>query len=246
MIKIQYLDKYIEESLSKADADRSAKHTPSGKLSASRLGWPLQWQVLKAVGVPQEPLGEYVVRKFLRGRHIEDWLRETTPGLVAKEKFVEYRDVVGYIDALVYMDGWNIPGVKGVIPHEIKSVTNAGFKWIVRDGYKKGHALQGALYALAEGSEYFVIDYVASDDYRVLSFLLKTEDFKEEVDGIIDAYEKQVETGWIPEFKSVEKWQENTKYNNYSEFVTAGPIEIDDILMKKYPESYKKLKKETE
>lgn len=241
-VMLGYLDKHIETTLLEKNAERAKNHKSSGKLSAGRLGWPVQWQVLKAIGVPSSPLQEYTVRKFLRGNHVEDWLRTMIPGLVEEERFVEYRDVVGYVDAVVNMDDWNLPHIKGEVPHEIKSTANSAFKWVIRDGAKKGHQLQAALYALAMGSEYFVIDYVASDDYRVKEFVGKTSDFADEVHDIIENYDEARALKIVPEFEPKEKWQANVKYNNYVEFADLNEKEILNLLETKYPQQYKKLK----
>jgi len=228
MNKITYLDKCIENKLIESNEKRSAGHKPSGKLSASMLSWPLQWQMLKALGVKQDAVDPYTLRKFLRGRHVEDWLRGDMPNLVDKEKLCEYRNTIGFVDALIDMTDWNVPNVTGAIPHEIKSTANSGFKWIKKSGYKKGHALQATLYALALGVDWFVLDYVASDDYRILSFLVKTSEHKAEVDKAIDEYDKQLETGIVPVFEAKEKWQESIKYNNYSQWaeLTADEIKV--------------------
>ena len=240
MTKLQFLDSYIEEQLLKTRQEQRANHTPSGKLSASMLGSPTQWQVLKTIGVPQKELDEYVVRKFERGNHVEEWVLGFMKGIVNKQKFVEYRNTVGYVDALVDMRDWNLD--MEVIPHEIKSVSNANFKWIEKGGAKEGHILQGALYALALKSENFAIDYIATDDYRVSTFLFKTADYKDRVDGIITAYDKAMESGVVPVFEPKEKWMSEPKYNNFPEFSKLTPIEIDLLLQKSYPQEYNKLK----
>lgn len=240
MTRLMFLDNYIEQELLKKKEEERLTHTPSGKLSASMLGSPLQWQVLKTIGVPQKDLEEYVVRKFERGNHVEDWVVGYMKGIVNKQKFVEYRNVVGYADALVDMRDWNLD--MDVIPHEIKSVSNANFKWINKDGAKLEHCLQGALYALALGTEQFAVDYVATDDYRVLTFLEDTKDYKEQIDEIIDKYDKQIVSGIVPIFEPIEKWQSDVKYNNYPEFAELTPVEMDTFLKDNYPEQYKVLK----
>ena len=57
-----------------------------GWLSASRLNDPLLWQVLYVLGVPQKPIDEYTLRKFLRGNHVEDWLLSNMD-CIDKQKF---------------------------------------------------------------------------------------------------------------------------------------------------------------
>jgi len=232
----------VDRKLIADNLERESKHKSSGKLSAGSLWDPLQHQILHSIGVPKDPLLPYTLAKFKRGNHVEDWLRSVMPNLVEKEKFVEYRNVVGYIDALIDMTGWEITKVTGVIPHEIKSVANSQFRWIKKGGYKKSHALQATLYAMALRKDWFVLDYVASDDYRILSFLVRTDEYEAEVNKIIDAYDKQLLTGTVPVFEAREKWQENIKYNNYSAFMKLNEVEIENKLKIEYPECYKKLK----
>ena len=241
MIKIDYLKNAVNARLIADNELKEGDHKPSGKLSAGSLWNPLQHQILHSIGVPKEPLTAYTLAKFKRGNHVEDWLRSIMPNLVEKEKFVEYKNVVGYVDALIDMTDWNIPNVTGTIPHEIKSVANSQFKWI-KNGYKKGHALQATLYALALEKDWFVLDYVASDDYRILSFLVKTSEYAEEVSTLIDEYNDQKAKHTVPIFEAREKWQSNVKYNSYSEFMKLNEKEIEVLLKTRYPDNYKKSK----
>lgn len=242
MITIDYLQNKISEQLIAENEARENNHKSSGKLSASKLGAPLQHQILHTMGVTRDAIDSYTLAKFQRGRHVEDWLRGAMPNLIDKEKFCEYRDAIGYVDVLVDMTSWDISNVMGVIPHEIKSVANASYKWIKKDGYKRGHALQATLYALALGTDWFVLDYVASDDYRVKSFLVETREHKADVDKAIDEYNQQLKMGTVPVFKAKEKWQNNIKYNEYSLFVDLNETEIETLLKTEYGKSYKKLK----
>src|SRR5438105_4187037 len=124
-IQDNFLDRKIGDEIVAAALVKEAAHAVSGKLSASRLNDPLQWQLLYVLGVPQKPIDEYTYRKFLRGNHVEDWLlSKLTP--VEKQKFVEYRGVVGYVDAVCDTADWQFPS--GIIPLEVKSVSNMKFK----------------------------------------------------------------------------------------------------------------------
>lgn len=240
MVKLQFLDKYIEEQLIKKSEEERRTHVSSGKLSASMLGSPLQWNILKVIGVPGDEMEEYVTRKFARGNDVEDWLVSQMPGIVNKQKFVEYKNTVGYVDALVDMRDWNLEFE--TLPHEIKSVSNAKFKRIQKTEPDSSHILQACLYALALGTEQFCLDYVASDDYRVETYMFDVKDYKDEVDKVIDTFYNQLASGFVPQFEAIQDWQSNPKYMNYKRFNTLGPIEIDDVLSKEFPEAYRKLK----
>lgn len=205
------------------------------------LGQPLQWQILKLIGVPSKEIDEYTLRKFQRGKDVEQWVVDKMVGIKETQKFVEYKDCVGYVDALVDTKDYQFKC--GVIPHEIKSVANFKFKRIEKAGEPDhSHLLQGAFYALALGVDNFAIDYVASDDYRIKTWVFNTEEYKEEIDGIIDEVYNTLKEGKLPTFEPKEDWQKNEKYNNFPEWSELDVFALDNKLSKEYKEQYKKLK----
>lgn len=195
----------IQETIAAKVLAAAEEREPSGRLSASRLGWPLQWMMLHYYKVPQKPLDEYTLRKFARGKDVEDrimkWL---APAQDKMQVPVTYRDVVGFAD--VVLD----------YPIEVKSITNMAFKYKMKEGSSRGHRLQGELYAKALGFDTFAVAYVASDDYRVLCF---EETVSGEVDKIIDRYEAQVKIGGVPVFEAEEKWHAMADYSPYPEWM---------------------------
>lgn len=204
----------IEETIAKkvlaAQAERDRE--PSGRLSAGRLGQPLQWQMLHHYKVPPKPIDEYTLRKFQRGNDVEDrimkWL---APSEDKMQVPVEYRGVVGVADVVLEY------------PFEIKSVTNLAFKYKQKEGPSLGHRLQAELYAKALGFDKFAVAYVASDDYRVLAF---EEQVTGDVDEVIDAYERQVALGIVPVFEAKEKWNALPDYCAYPEWMKLSAPEI--------------------
>lgn len=203
------IDKAILE-----ERDKREKREPSGRLSAGKLGWALQHQMLHHFKVPGDEVDEFTLRKFQRGNDVEDRIVEwVKPDETQKELW--YRDVIGYAD----MVGVNGDG----LPYEIKSTTNMAFKYKMKGGPSLGHRLQGMCYAQALGVKKFYIVYVASDDYRTLTF---EEEVTDEVDKIIDEYEAQVKKGVVPEFVAKEKWQGMKQYNSYPEFMKLSEEEI--------------------
>lgn len=229
-----YVDREIgRQMLLEANA-KEAEHINSGKLSASKLGDPLQWQVLGALGVLKDPLDEYIVRKFARGHHIEAWVLQYYTCDTVQEK-VEYRGVVGRIDAMADTHDWDFP--HGIMPVEVKSTSNAKFKRIVSNGPDRGHILQATLYGLAKASDWVAISYVASDDYRVQTFIIEVKEFKKEVDTIITEFDKAMKSKVVPSFVPREKWQENSLYNKYTNWMTKTDKELKALskeLFKKY------------
>lgn len=206
---------------------REAAHVSSGKLSASRLGWPTQWQILNTLRVETAPLDEYTLRKFLRGKTVEDWLVTQVPDIITTQKFVEYRDTVGYVDIVV--DTKNFENKLGIVPLEVKSITNAKFKILEKTNKPdEHHCLQACLYALAMAKDHFLISYVASDDLRVKTFVLKTADYKTQVEGAIDEYKKALNSKTIPVFVPRYTWQKNKTYNQYPEWMDLTAEEIAD------------------
>jgi len=214
------LDNYITEVIRKNNDDKESSHKKSGKLSASKLSWPLQWQVLDRLGVETKPMDDYVLRKFVRGVQVEKWLISQMPDVVDSQKFIEYNGVVGYVDALLKTD-------TGTVPHEIKSVANMKFKRIeTAKQPDDAHALQAGLYAMALDSEMFYIDYVSSDDLRILSFCLYTKEYKNRINNIINIYNKAIEDKVIPVFEPLYDWQKDFKYSSYPEWMDLNEEEI--------------------
>lgn len=222
-----FIDKKIGAEITADNNAKSLKHISSGKLSASRLGDPLQWQILYVLGVPQKPIDEYVLRKFLRGNQIEEWLVSKIEA-IETQKFVEYKNVVGYVDAVVETKDWDF--WNGIIPLEVKSVSNAKFKRIEKQGADRGHKLQAGLYALAMGSNHFGVCYVATDDLRVQTYIYETAEIKDEVDSIIAKYDEARKNSIIPEFEAIEKWQGNVQYSKYPEWQQLTKDELVEKL----------------
>lgn len=225
-----YIPKYIENKIIEDNRLKRENHKSSGKLSASMLGQPLQWQILKKLGIPEKKIDAYTLKKFLRGEHVEEWFVSTIPGIVEKQKFCEYRNTIGYADTFVDTKDWDFK--LGIIPLEVKSVANAKFKRIMQSGEAdRSHKLQNGLYALANESEYYAIAYIAADDYRVSIYIYETKDIKDEVDMVIDRYQKQGDK--VPVFEAEEVWQANPKYSPYPDWIELTEEEIINKLNQK-------------
>lgn len=236
-----HLDKLIGEIVVVNNKVKRAAHVSSGKLSASGLGEPLQWQILKTLQIGEQVVDEYTLRKFLRGTQIEEWLVNHMDGLIKKQEPVIYRNVVGYMDALVDTKNYDFP--VGVIPHEVKSVTNAKFKRLVKQREADiGHKLQAGLYALAVNSEYFAVDYVASDDLRVMSFVYRTAEIQPAIDQIITEYDNQLAKQQVPIFTPRQKWQADKLYNKFPEWSELTQNQIDLTIKVHYPTAWEKIK----
>lgn len=231
----------IDERVKADDAARRESHIPSGKLSAGMLSYPIQWSVLKLIGVADAAPDEYALRKFARGNQVEDWF----VGMVAEkcggetQVEVEYRGCIGYVDLKVDNE-----------PHEVKSVSNLKFKRIVQGyvsknvppaGPQYGHTLQVGLYGLALGSEQAHLHYIASDDLRLASYTLEVEDLKDDIDQTIDAVQNALSKGTVPVFEPREAWHGMTEYAKYIDFMQLTEPQIIEKLRREYPEAYAKL-----
>jgi len=214
------LDQKIASEIKAENEKQIASRVRSGKLSASILHWPLQWQVLKYLRVPSKPIDDYVLRKFLRGRHVEEWL-VSKMGEVKTQTAVEYKDCIGYVDVIT---------TNGMV-HEIKSVTNAKYRRIMKDNQAdESHRLQGCLYALGLNKQEYTIDYVSTDDYRVTSFVYEVDEIKVKVDTIIKEYNEALVKRQVPLFIPRYKWQENSEYNSFPQFSTSSMNDLINIL----------------
>jgi hypothetical protein len=218
-IKIdQTISRAIDARLVAENQLRNKLREPSGKLSASILGDPLLWQVLHTLGYPSKEMDPFALKKTARGNDVENWLVEFIPNLISKQLFLSYREAIGYADAVV--DSKDYDFKNGIVPVEIKSVTNANFKWLIkRKGPNHHHSLQAAFYGLSMGSKHSLITYVAADDYRTMTFVIDVIDYQKEIDQIIDDYQEAMrlweEKKVLPPFEPREDWQKNPKYAKF-------------------------------
>lgn len=241
MIVDSSIDNLISKKLIADNEIKSIEHISSGKLSAGKLADPLQWQVLSVLGVTDKPINEYALRLFKRGNQVEDWLISQLDDVVETQKKVEYKGVVGIIDAVVNTEDFNFKC--GIIPYEIKSVKNSKYKRIIDEGAPQtSHLLQACLYALAENTQYFAIAYIAADDLRIHTFILETDKYKQLVLEAINEYDEAIRRGRVPVFKAKEKWQENKQYAKYQDWMELDEKQCIEKLQNEYPKAYLKLK----
>jgi hypothetical protein len=237
-----FIDRTIENHIStllrQRNEERDASHVPSGRLSASMLNTPVQWQILKNIGVPQKEFDDYTLRKFLRGTEIESWLLDHIPNLVSQQVEVYYKDCIGYIDAVI--DSSVYQQACGLIPLEVKSVSNMKYKRVLKDP-DKAHLLQAAMYALGMEKDHFGLIYVSTDDLRTHMIIEETKKWKNEVDKMIDEYNEIRNLHIVPTFSAKEEWQKKPDYQNYPDWAKLTAEEIVDKLQKEFPEQYKNL-----
>jgi len=241
MIIDQSIQSLIDKELLRVNAEKEAKHEPSGRLSASTLWQPVLFQVYKTIGVPRKPMEAYVLGKFKRGDDCEDWFvaQMKANGLLLDQQVrVMYRECVGFVDALVDSDKMLFK--KGPLPHEIKSVTNMKLKKIARDGEVDYHyQMQACFYAMALNAPYYAVDIISAEDLRTNVYIFETEKMRLEVDNAITRYENAMKN-WkekkiLPKFEPNPHvaWSANLLYAPY----TPDWIESDTAtIMKKLEE----------
>lgn len=231
MIRESYIDTFIGRQIKAENEAKQAEHISSGRLSASMLGQPLQWQILHHYGIKGRAIDEYTLRKFVRGEEVEEWFLNRLPFVTDRQVKVEYRGCIGYIDAM--MDTADHDWKLGIIPHEIKSVANSKFKRIMEERRPdRGHKLQAGYYALGTGAKHFAVDYIAADDLRILTFIFETKEVEAEINAIIDKYDAQVAKGTIPVFEAVEAWHANKLYNSYDAYMKLAEEISPDLIVK--------------
>ena len=257
-----FVNAYIDAELIRENKERDAKHTSSGKLSASMLYQPVRFQVLKTLGAPRKEFDAYTLAKFKRGRDVEDWYVKQLRGagvlvedVDSKAKFITklktmctqiikgisegddylkirknyennlpgvdqdlatYKECIGYVDSVI--DTNKMQAKKGIIPNEIKSVTNMKMKMIKKTGIDWHYKIQAALYALAMGVDHFAVTIVSAEDLRAETHIFQTREMKRDVDNAIDLYQKALkdwnESKKLPVFEANEhvKWTGNLQY----------------------------------
>lgn len=228
------IDQYIEQLIYKEDKDKSDNHVSSGKLSASMLGQPYQWMVLKYLGIKVQ-FDNYTLRKFERGRNVEQWLIDRyTNNVVEKQKLLDYKNCIGYLDILGKVN----PFKDELLPIEIKSVSNAKYKRILKENRPdRSHKLQAGLYGLAINAPESSICYIATDDYRITHYVFETKEVKDEIDTTIKTYHQYIERKEIPEFEAIEKWQASEQYNSYSNWMLMDKKELAERAKKLYEQA---------
>lgn len=240
------INQYIDAELIRLNEERENNHESSGKLSASMLYQPVRFQLLKTLGAPRKKFDPYTLAKFKRGADVEDWFVTQLDGagvlvshfeLDGKYNLVvdddktqaraEYRECIGYIDSVIDTD--KMQAKKGIIPNEIKSVTNMKMKRIVKTGIDWHYKIQACLYALAMGVDHFAVTVVSAEDLRAQTHIFQTREMKRDVDHAISEYMKALENykkdRTLPKFEANEhvKWTGDIKYAMFPEEYVTKP-----------------------
>jgi len=219
----QAITRKIDQVMLNENAQREAEHESGTGLTASGLWNPSRTWLLKYLKIPKKQLDPFTLRKFARGRSVEDWYTdklEKAGVLVNKQVAVEYRGCKGFADVIIKHDDLDFK--LGEVPHEVKSITNAHFRRIIKTGdINYSYHLQACLYALGLGTDHYGLDIIASDDMREMVTLYETKLMKKAVNQLISEHQVVIEN-WlndrtVPNWQVREKWQDIPMYMNYDE-----------------------------
>lgn len=175
----------------------------------------------------------------------------------------QYRPEQGYRGTVVTIDLVEDMGDHFII-HELKSATKMSWDKTAGAGYskwvrtKKGeqvvpevkphNAIQSALQGLAtlvdvSGEEKPVkevlIHYINADDYRIITFSIDPEEFREQIDQDINTILEAFTTKVFPEYRPRWGWDKG-KYNNYVDFEKLSSAEIKEKLRVEHKEALDK------
>jgi hypothetical protein len=230
MIIDSFINQSIDKRLIEANESREENRTPSGKLSASMLYQPLRFQVLKTLGAPRKELDPYVLGKFKRGNDVEDWFVDEIEHaglLIERQKEVWYKDVIGYADAMIDTDKMQCK--LGVMPLEVKSVTNAKLRQLKKKDVDYHWRLQATMYAMGMEMGHFALAVVSAEDLRPTVYVFKTRELSGDVEQAIARYNQALRE-WenkrvLPAFEPHPevKWTQDLKYAMFEPFWATAP-----------------------
>lgn len=259
----------VAKKLSADDKVKREAHVSSGSISGGKLGQPTLWAVLQMIGVPRE-FDPYLLGKFMRGNDVEARAIEMLTNIpMEAQDAIEGQQVAakngaieglltlqakqGYRGGTGYIDLKQVDPINGITMHEIKSSTKMAYDKVAASGRSsKGisapyyhHALQVAYYALGAEEEtgkpaYAVLHYLNADDYRLCSFELNVNDYREEIDKEIDDIELAFAEKMLPVFEPFLDYHKAYKKGTYDEFNNLDPEAMMNLLESKYPEAYKR------
>jgi hypothetical protein len=262
----EYTFDYAEE-LYNVLCNEPDTYVETGLISGSKLGYAPLTAILKMIGVSTEFDG-YTLGKFRRGHDLEmdiiTLLWGTPPAegeWYATKRGTkacwQYRPEVGYRGTSVTMDLIEDFGEYYVI-HEIKSATKmswdktagAGYsKWVrtkkgeqVYPEVKPHNAIQSALQGLVPMDKpvnEVLIHYINADDYRIITFKIDPEDYREQIDHDINAILEAFTTKILPEYTPRWGWDKG-KYNNFVDYEKLSSAQIREKLKNEHKEALDK------
>lgn len=183
------------------------------------------------------------------------WIEITDPHAVLKGK-VYLQLAAGYRGGIGFVDVAQETPEGRIVYHEIKSSTKMAFDKVSATGAtkkaaeKRGevavpapydhHSLQLAYYCLGDDVTTAFIHYMNADDYRITSFSLNPEDYREEIDKEIDDIQMAFMSKTLPAFEALLDWHKIKGYQTFGdEWNLLSPDQMLTKLQNEYPASYK-------
>lgn len=259
----------IGEKLKKEDEEKRKNYERSGKISGGKLGQPTLWAVLDIIGVPRE-FDPYLLGKFKRGNDVEaraiqfltgieadkvepGAVVQSEPGAVLAGEFVLQAEA-GYRGGTGYIDLKQLISKDKSYKHEVKSSTKMAYDKVAAAGryrnevdIEKGigvpyyhHAVQLAYYCLDDGDDTAFLHYFNADDYRLTTFAINPEDYREEIDKEIDDIQLAFATKQLPTFEAFLPYHKAYMKSTYGDWNNLTPQQMMDKLEREYPEQYQK------
>lgn len=239
-------------------------YVETGLISGSKVGYSALTAILRMIGVAVEFDG-YTLGKFRRGHDLELdiikllWGTPPDEGVWFETKAGtkacwQYRPKEGYRGTSVTMDLIEDMGDHYII-HEIKSATKMSWDKTAGAGYskwvreKKGeavipevkphNAIQSALQGLVpmdKPVKEVLVHYVNADDYRIITFSIDPEEYREQIDQDINAILEAFITKKFPAYTPRWGWDKG-KYNNYKDFENLTSDQIFQKMKIEYKDS---------
>lgn len=258
----EYAERLYETLRTKPDT-----YVETGLISGSKIGYTPLTAILRMIGVDVEFDG-YTLGKFQRGHDLELDIINLMWGVPPAENewytsnagtrvCWQYRPEQGYRGTSVTMDLIEDLGEEYLI-HEIKSANKMSWDKTAGAGYskwvktKKGeqvipevkphNAIQSALQGLVpmdKPVKEVLVHYINADDYRIISFHIDPEAYREQIDHDISAILTAFATKQFPEYVPRWGWDKGM-YNNYKDFEKLNPDQIHQKLKIEYKDSLDK------
>lgn len=242
-------------------------YVETGLISGSKLGYNTLTAVLRMIGVSADFDG-YTLGKFRRGHDLELDIIKLLWGMPPAEGewytskdgrrvCWQYRPEQGYRGTSVTMDMIEDMGDYYVV-HELKSATKMSWDKTAGSGFSKYQAskkgvtivpevkphngVQSALQGLVPMDKPIkdvMVHYINADDYRIISFHIDPQDYKEIIDQDINTILEVFRTKQFPMYVPRWGWDKG-KYNSYADFEKLTPEQIKEKLRIQYKDALDK------
>lgn len=175
------------------------------------------------------------------------WIKVPQGSMLDGEVYLQYE--AGYRGGTGFVDLAQRTATGRLVFHEIKSSTKMAYDKVAATGRSAGgtpapydhHSIQLAYYCLGEGIDSGFLHYFNADDYRLTSFSISPDDYKEEIDKEIDDIQFAFASKQLPSFEALLDFHKIKTYQSYGEdWNTLSPDQLITKLENEYPEAYQR------